>query len=590
MIKLYYIRGINEYDTPYFENKAKQNTYFESKVVKSIGNSYYPPKYHNSIVLAIDDVELNTKVNYLSLYFRDKYYYFFIDNITYINASEYSIDITMDVIQTYMFDIDFIHSQVSRRLIDRWNNNHINRKYLREDISQGIFQMSRYEEIPYKNPMLVVQSTKSYKKALGTQSSAFNIDNKMLIDGIYYYMQPYIISRSEDNLTFNCIGSDNVSSTSYGLRGQTALIKDLPDVQTAYVSFYNNVNVTITETSTNRTYKFNDSSFGLDEFTFVQVDYFNINETPINYVFNFTRNTEINAPFTVTLCPQLLDENYIQFKWGERLGATTFPLSKMANVDLYLYGITDYLTGNRTYKITTTQTGEDKYQTSITNMTQENILLVNDAFKNYLANYKGTLMMGMAKASLNLALTTIAKPVAPMIKYTPKRHQISAKSQRALDRYNKQMFNYNTTRYLETAEMGGGEEILNTIFRPDTTKQGNAVTSDILANALRRYYSIEQVTDIEDVAKILEGYGYKVHENYNNENLFNILNTRYYYNVIQCDDIDISLNLLNDDTTISRIIDRFTNGIRLWNVDNGDIAQYLYIYDNVEKSFIEGGE
>lgn len=587
MINLYYIRGINRYDTPYFTNKEAQANYFNSSVKKASVDAWYPPHYSNTIRLTSEELNFNLQINYVGLIYNNKEYFYFIDDITYVNEDTIEIEISMDDIQTYMFDIDFIHSQVSRRLINRWKGDYINREYLREDISQGTMSLKSYTEIPYKNPMLIIQSTKSYDSSQNV-SSTFNMQGTYLSDGIYYYIQPYILYNADSTQLYQCKDNDGNYSSSFFISNQTYAIKDQADIQSAYISMYNDIDVTIEPNGPNQSkvYSFKDSCKAIREKTYVQVKNFHISISPSFYKFNFYKNTEINTRFSINLCPQLLDENYMHFNWGERLGATTFPLSKMTDITLYMYGIVDYLTGNRTYKITDGGT-EDKYQTSITNMTQENILLVNDAFKEYLANYKGTLMMGMARTGVNLALSSIAKPVAPTIEYTPVRHKISAKSKRAMTKYKQDMFNYNTGRYLEGAETLGTGEILNTIFKPDTTKQGNAITSDIISNALKRYYSVEQVTDIEDVAKIIEGYGYKVHENYNNENLFNVLNTRYYYNVIQCDDIEISLNLINDDNTITRIIERFTNGLRLWNIDKGAIAQYLFVYDNVEKEYIE---
>ena len=55
MIKLYYVRGINRYDTPYFPNITAQEDYFEGKVFSSL-DAWYPPHYDNTIRLTSDDI------------------------------------------------------------------------------------------------------------------------------------------------------------------------------------------------------------------------------------------------------------------------------------------------------------------------------------------------------------------------------------------------------------------------------------------------------------------------------------------------------------------------------------------------------
>ena len=149
------------------------------------------------------------------------------------------------------------------------------------------------------------------------------------------------------------------------------------------------------------------------------------------------------------------------------------------------------------------------------------------------------------------------------------------------------MYNRRVSNQITADAMSAGnvfEGAINSAFQPDTTKQGNNVTSDIYANALKRFYSIEMCTDIDDVAKTLEGYGYAVHESYGAVNLFDKLNTRTYFNVIKVDSLEIGLTqCFNDDTTISEIINRMEQGIRMWNVE---IGAHLYEYDNVEKDFV----
>ena len=104
-IDLLYIRGINRIDTPYFSSLQEQEDTMEGFIVSSIETTFYPPHYSNKIRCSTADVDFGTEINYIRFQFRDKYYYYFIDDITYINEGLVEIDITMDYIQTYMFNI-----------------------------------------------------------------------------------------------------------------------------------------------------------------------------------------------------------------------------------------------------------------------------------------------------------------------------------------------------------------------------------------------------------------------------------------------------------------------------------------------------
>ena len=585
MIKLYYVRGINRYDTPYFPNITAQEDYFEGKVFSSL-DAWYPPHYDNTIRLTSDDINFNRQINYLSLEFNGKLYYYFIDDIRYIDEDTLEIDITMDVIQTYMFNIDWINSTVSRRLIDRWEGDAINRKYLREQLGNGLFDTITYYEFDYNYPHIVLASA----EALGdtTIPATFIYDNQLINDTTYTYL---IIDTLKDNLKYALYTGDKQIGTSYTTR-EVMKWNDAPKIERAYMFMYYQLG-TISETGEGALTKltlanaYSDKSFvpslqnGVPRTSYCQID--TVIVTPDKYTITtpFVKNTSATASFHKKYIPQLLDENFMRIKFGERLGYTTYPTSLMITKSLIGTAINDYKTGNRIYKLEQTGSEQDKYMTTCINNTQENVTLINDAFKNYMANNQGQMVMGIAKASIGatIGLNMIPKPTPT---YTPKTHKLSKAYLAREEMYNRRVSNQLTADAMSTGNVFEGA--INSAFQPDTTKQGNNVTSDIYANALKRFYSIEMCTDIDDVAKILEGYGYAVHESYGAVNLFDKLNTRTYFNVIKVDSLEIGLTqCFNDDTTISEIINRMEQGIRLWNVD---IGAHLYEYDNVEKDFV----
>ena len=586
MIKLYYVRGINRYDTPYFPNITAQEDYFEGKVFSSL-DAWYPPHYDNTIRLTSDDISFNKQINYLSLEFNGKLYYYFIDDIRYIDEDTLEIDITMDVIQTYMFNIDWINSTVSRRLIDRWNGDAINRKYIREQLGNGLFETITYYEMPYNYPHIVLTSA----KALGdtTIPATFIYDNQLINDTTYNYL---VIDTLKDNMKYQIYTKGNPLYLGVPYTTKEVMKwNDAPEIERAYMFMYYQLG-TINETGTDDLTKlelsnsYAGTSFvaslkgGQPRDPYCQID--TVIVTPDKYTITtpFVKNTSATTPFHKKYIPQLLDENFMRIKFGERLGYTTYPTSLMVTKSLIGTAINDYKTGNRIFKLEQDSSEKDKYMTTCINNTQENVTLINDAFKQYMANNQGQMVMGIAKASIGatIGFNMIPKPTPT---FTPKTHKLSKAYLAREEMYNRRVSNQITADAMSAGNVFGGA--INSAFQPDTTKQGNTVTSDIYANALKRFYSIEMCTDIDDVAQTLEGYGYAVHESYGAVNLFDKLNTRTYFNVIKVDSLEIGLTqCFNDDTTISEIIDRMEKGIRMWNVE---IGQHLYEYDNVEKEY-----
>ena len=120
-IVLYYVNGISKIDTPYFSNESEQRAYFESNKFCEIDDSFCPSFFRNEIQVSSDDLVLSDKVNYLSLYYDGKYYYYFIDDIMYINEGLIRLSLELDTIQTFMFQININSGSIERKFINRFN-------------------------------------------------------------------------------------------------------------------------------------------------------------------------------------------------------------------------------------------------------------------------------------------------------------------------------------------------------------------------------------------------------------------------------------------------------------------------------------
>ena len=147
MLKLYYVRGISETDTPHFNSLVEQEEYFEEKLITTI-DAFFPPHYTDRLQFSNDDLDFNSQINYMSLDFNGKTYYYFITDMDYIAEDLISISITMDTIQTFMFNMIFHNARLERETIKRWlPNGDINRNYIRENYSSNIYELQKYTNL-----------------------------------------------------------------------------------------------------------------------------------------------------------------------------------------------------------------------------------------------------------------------------------------------------------------------------------------------------------------------------------------------------------------------------------------------------------
>lgn len=115
----------NHNHTFWFENANKQIEYFMSKKIYLIDDCYYHRK-DSSIKIAKTFDELQF-INYVVSRNEDngKYYYYFVYDRVYVNDETTTLLLKLDVIQTYLFDMDstLIPSLVDRMHVDRFTSN-----------------------------------------------------------------------------------------------------------------------------------------------------------------------------------------------------------------------------------------------------------------------------------------------------------------------------------------------------------------------------------------------------------------------------------------------------------------------------------
>lgn len=627
MYKLVYIKGISRYDTWKFTDKNEQYDYFDN-LNGVIINDYYPPHYTNTIKLELSQVDYNeVNYNYLLLSFNNKYYCYFIDSIEYINEDVYSINITMDTIQTYMFDMNFLQSNVIRRTIDRFiydddDNLIINRNYNRENLSKGYFRLNYQTTSESDLRFILIYTSTDLDGETGFVPVAQNstVDGKYnySMSGYYLYVLP-IITKEEDfykTYTINLNGTD----TNYWYQAFPNTIIEffstMPGcinmIMCNDISLNNLFDITYTIDNTNRKILFNSSILtsetgsygeGITSRTAYRVPgdiVNNITQKVINTNFTINRRTGVSKFYNFV--PQLLDENYIKLFFGEKSNYNQIPLSQITNqfyidntLKFKINSFFDLLSCDRTYWFNTSNTNytKDDFNTIIVCNSNEGMILKNDAWKNYISQNKATWTSGyqlqkdMNQLQMNLGLsntfsTSLVSVLGGISTGSPSKVLGGVSS--FVGGQNSAIGSW----WLRDIKLDADRRILkeNLLAVPQESKQGNNYSNDIMLGLNKFIIRMENVSDLTEVAEEYENYGYSVNELYYNTNILDI-NNRYYYNIVCAKDLKFDLLVLSTNDIKDDIRNRFEVGLRLWNKSHNTNILDNIIYDNVETNLME---
>lgn len=118
----------------WFSSSSNQVNYFEGKVVKTLTSYSYLRKTWDLKV----DAKMEDAREWGYLFFRNtsngKYYFYFIDNIEYVNDNMVNLQLELDVLQTYLFDFQLLKSFVER---EHTNNDTVGSNILDEGLEIG---------------------------------------------------------------------------------------------------------------------------------------------------------------------------------------------------------------------------------------------------------------------------------------------------------------------------------------------------------------------------------------------------------------------------------------------------------------------
>ena len=384
LIEFYYIDGISEFDTPSFLGQSSQDIrlFFENYRVNSINTDFfYPPHYKNVIKFSTEDVQLQNTANYLSLYYNNKWYYYFIDDITYISEDVFSLSIHMDTLLTYWYDTQFQYAFVERMHINRWykqdNVWYINRDYIRENFSKGEFDIIQYSEVSdgtwYDNctselPGIVVitqtefshQGTMSPSKYIVGTTHYFTSRCAYSTSMIPYYYGDFDYTLQSSDSTFTGTASIRDGMLRLGKLSTTVNMFYIPmNLLGNALSYDSNANkitfdidkFEVYNTQGNKDFElmYVGEPTATDPILHVSVLYKIVMGQGTNL--NFERNTSIYNTASSIYEPCLLDENYYYITFGEKDCYTTYPLHLLTLCNLKVTYTADFTTGSRVYNM-----------------------------------------------------------------------------------------------------------------------------------------------------------------------------------------------------------------------------------------------
>lgn len=614
MITLYYVEGLTQLDEPMFDSLSSQENYFDNYVVQRIDAGFYPPHFHNKITLSTEDVTFSSNCNYLSLDYGSKTYYYFIDGIEYVSEDVIQVNVIMDVIQTYMFNMNIKDMHITRRSIKRWNDDGtINRQYIRENLSKA--DMTR---IQYKKQhddvcwyLVWFREPKDIKIREGTNFVDWTPGSECYVKSTWTKyslgLKAFFIPVYKGTLNIDQVYIKDSSGTFRQCQFPWRLLEDPYVVKMYYIDFdIFNGKYSSAVLGTQLQITMTDSGYVVD--LYYQSDASTAKAISAGYAPNivdlpqfstqvtwiaFSKNTSKKNVASINYVPALLDENYYNYEYGEQLSTTTYPLHELRKPSLYENMLFDITSCTRMYYLSQDEeTGKvnDPYGTLIVNNTQELVDLYSDKWLQYYSNNSATWTEGYALnknrllfkytlAQANTVMGGISDYVTDKPMYKSTMNFVSNLAGQVWNMY----------------ELGKQREITkgNLTNAPDAEKQGNAVNPDLVSGALDIVRKLYRVRDIERVSYEFERYGYTVNDtvkNATNTSIFTLNNTRYYFNVLQGTVNSLTFTgVITDDSTKGAVMARFASGLRMWNTDNGVLrASALgdFTYDNVETSFI----
>lgn len=622
-IVLGYIEGISRVDTPYFTSGSEQRTYFEDHEVETITTTFYPPHYNNTIRFDIADVNFNTQVNYLWFEFNNKVYYYFIDDVVYINESLIELYVTLDYIQTYMFNIYVQSGIIERKHINRWIQREqyyrwfINRSYIRENLSSNEFKVKSKNFINTDSSKYVlflkqskVDKTNSYgnwaaRSTVTYWKSSSSLSDKFPITSVV----PYDLKFGPGSVySFSQSGSSNQSNLPH-LVATGAYLAESLDMYICPFNPFSNIDIsspnlgvcTLTGNITTSYINFDDMHGETVYYHKPVGDAYNILVRRNVYNFDYARNASINVPFSSSYITQMFDDNYERLMFGTSACSTSHPLYVLDLPNINCRYTFDISNGSRIYYLTAYDydnlyTEDDIYNTMVIDTNILSIDLKNSPWAQYIANNKNRWaqlsMSNISEISRGFLSVSSGSKYGKIGSVTEKNIDYNfARKRDKKGRFTKGSRRIGSSATTESRDLfgevpssesytglasgiiGSMENVFNQYYTeknlesaPSTLSQLGEAINGFVSHAHLIFQQHEQCVDYEQCANYYHRYGYLINEYVSNiGNIFAYVQNRYYFNILKMSDANVHLhNVIEDEFTLTMIKDRLDVGFRLW--------------------------
>lgn len=631
IITLYYVEGISRIDTPYFSTLSEQATlsrqeeFFSNHIVQEIETAYYPPHYRNTIRFDSEDLTFNDSVNYLSLEYNGKTYYYFIDDITYISESIIEVDVTMDVIQTYMFDIYISNGIIERKFVNRYykksgeNFYRINRSHIiRENVSCNEFKITSktYINTDTSKYVLFVKQSRVDKQTTfgnwapcevvsywnnGSLAPKFPISISVPYDLKFGPGGPYQMYKEDITKFANMVH-------------MTALSSNLAATLDMYVCPFNPFHgITIGTPSAGMVQlsgNVADSAyFNFDDMHGQTVYYFkpslatgyNMEIRVNNHSLNIYPPSDFNSFVTGNIPQMMYDDNYQRITFGTNACVTQHPLY-MVEYAIGFHYTFDPSNGSRIYFANCDDdrySDTDKYNTMVIDTNILSVDLKNTPWNEYIANNKNRwaqLNMNnittITKGGLNYAggMSKVGKIGTDMNatksysygqarnakgQYTKGMKKLGAIESRSIRDVYGEVPSQGNYASLFGSAVEAGNNIMQQYYLEKNLEAAPASISQ-LGECLNGFISqehlifkqVERVIDFDQCAHYYHRNAFLINEYVDSvDNIFDYVQNRYFFNVLKMSIAEVHLhNVIEDEATCDEIKARLSDGIRLWNV------------------------
>lgn len=566
----------------WFDNVTQQTQYFLSKnVVHTVSDNAYQKIENRFVIKANKHIDSLWNVNYIMFRNKDynnKWFYAFVDKLEFINNGLTLVHFTIDVLQTWMFDIHFKPSFVAREHRPLWNSDGTP---VVNTVDEGLNYGTEYDNVftyqYYPNG--------GYKWLVIVTKTPLESDDNKPMPNVIGTPQPlcyYIAPFRDDDTTPNIVLNGELEGVTKPTEILKAIYNDenaVNNVVSLYVTDYTGIPTMYqpnSEVGNTPVITFNDPD---SELEFVVLT--NEAETGAN---NYQLIRVTNVKRFKPLTQQILDNKYQMYHDVEESKLLMYP---------YTTTIVDDFRGNRillkneylnTKELSLSLKGSlgtsnktsanfpeynqspndgQKLATSnesaLINNNANDIPILNEYLSAYLQGNRNSLVNQVNSIVFNGITNTISSGISTVSAIASK--NISGATQTGVGMVGGY---FNTQLQLEGL-MAKQEDISN--VPPQISKMGNNTAYEY-GNGYTGVFIIQKQIKAEYRKKLsdyFKMFGYKL-----NEVKIPNFHTRENWNYIQTESCVITGNINNQDLNEIKAI--FNSGVTLWHTD--DIGNY----------------